>query len=221
MQNKLKLTLFVAVLALAGLACAALPDSGSGGGDGGADSNILFQDDFSSTSSGWKDLYEDETGMVNYDQGGFRILVLEANFDYWANADQNFSDTVIEVDATKIGGPDDNDFGVICRYSDSDNFYFLILASDGFYGIGKYTNGEQSLIGSDSLNQTDKINTGDASNRIRAECVGNSLRLSVNGSLLHEVNDSDHRSGDVGLMAGTFDTPGTDILFDNFVVRRP
>lgn len=220
MQNKLKLAIFVTALALAGLACAALPDTGSGG-DGGGGPNILFQDDFSSTSSGWEDTYRDASGMTDYDQGGFRIQVLEPNFDYWANPNRSFSDTVIEVDATKIGGPDDNDFGVICRYRDADNFYFLIIASDGFYGIGKYTSGEQSLIGSDSLYQTDKINAGNATNRIRAECSGNTLRLSVNGSLLHEVNDSDHSSGDVGLMAGTFDTPGTDILFDNFVVRSP
>jgi hypothetical protein len=36
-----------------------------------------------------------------------------------------------------------------------------------------------------------------------------------------EQEDSTLTSGDVGLMAGTFSNPGTDILFDNFVVRQP
>jgi hypothetical protein len=35
------------------------------------------------------------------------------------------------------------------------------------------------------------------------------------------VSDSDFASGDVGLLAGTYDEVGTDIHFDNFVVRKP
>lgn len=225
MQKKVKLTLFISVLVLAALACGLPSTGGSGdsgdGGDTSSDPSILFQDDFSSTSSGWSDLYRDDTGMTDYDQGGFRIQVLQPNFDYWANPELSFTDVSVEVDATKIGGPDDNDFGVICRYVDSSNFYFLIVASDGYYGIGKYSGGSQSLIGTDSLEATDKVLSGNATNKIKAECVGTTLRLSVNGSVLTEVTDSDHASGDVGLIAGTFDTSGTDILFDNFVVRQP
>jgi hypothetical protein len=33
--------------------------------------------------------------------------------------------------------------------------------------------------------------------------------------------DSSFSSGDVGLIAGSFATEGTDIHFDNFVVRQP
>ncbi len=230
MSNKSKIALFLVILFLAALACNAplvnsgTPDDPGGDSDSGSssqDTSILFQDDFSSSQSGWSDLYRDETGMTDYDQGGFRIQVLEANFDYWANPNLNFTDTVIEVDAKKIGGPDDNDFGVICRYSGVDDFYFLIVTSDGYYGIGKYTDGNQSLIGTENLFETDKVLAGDATNKVKAECVGSTLRLYVNGTLLHEVTDTDHSSGDVGLIAGTFDQPGTDILFDNFVVRAP
>ena len=60
-----------------------------------------------------------------------------------------------------------------------------------------------------------------ATNTIRADCVGSSLSLYVNGEKLDEVQDTEFGSGDVGLMAGSFDTPGTDIHFDNFVVTKP
>lgn len=227
MSNKSRLLLLLVVLFAAALACSA-PSSGSDTGDdpGGSGaaptaSDILFQDDFSSTSSGWSDLYRDDSGMTDYDQGGFRIQVLESNFDYWANPNLSFTDTIVEVDAKKIGGPDDNDFGLICRYSDVENFYFLIVTTDGFYGIGKYRFGDQSLIGTENLYETDKVLAGDAVNKIKAECIGSTLRLYVNGTLLQEVTDTDLTSGDVGLIAGTFDDPGTDILFDNFVVRKP
>jgi hypothetical protein len=35
------------------------------------------------------------------------------------------------------------------------------------------------------------------------------------------VQDDTFASGDVGLLAGTYDEIGTDIHFDNFVVRAP
>jgi hypothetical protein len=38
---------------------------------------------------------------------------------------------------------------------------------------------------------------------------------------VYSVEDDTYASGDVGLIAGTFDEPGTDIRFDDFVVYRP
>ena len=220
MTRLFRLTLFGSVLFLAALACAIPGLPGTGGGCT-PDAGNLFQDDFSDESCGWEDIFRDADGISDYDQGGFRLQVQQEQFDYWANPNVNFSDVVIEADAKKIGGPDDNDFGVICRYVDTQNFYFFIIASDGFYAIGKSVNGDYSYIGTDLMEPTDVVLGGDATNRIRADCVGSTLRLYANGSLLKEVTDSTFTSGDVGLIAGTFDTPGTDILFDNFIVRAP
>ena len=69
--------------------------------------------------------------------------------------------------------------------------------------------------------QTDAVNAGNSTNNLRAECVGSRLSLYVNGTLVIEANDADIASGDVGLMAGTFDQSSTEVLFDNFVVRKP
>jgi len=38
---------------------------------------------------------------------------------------------------------------------------------------------------------------------------------------IDEVKDTELVSGDVGLIAGTYNEPGTDIRFDNFIVRQP
>ena len=67
----------------------------------------------------------------------------------------------------------------------------------------------------------DAIETGNVTNDIKVDCVGSTLTLYANGSQLISVEDTAFASGDVGLLAGTFDTPGTDIHFDNFVVRQP
>ena len=181
---------------------------------------ILFMDDFSDPSSGW-DRVDVEEGVTDYANGVYRILVNTDNTDQWANPGLDFTDTIIEVEAAKAGGPDDNDFGVICRYEDTENFYFFIISSDGYYATGKVIDGVQELLGESEMMPTDAIKIGNMKNVIRVDCIGSSLTLYANNTQLITVNDTSFGSGDVGLIAGTFDTPGTDIHFDNFVVRQP
>jgi hypothetical protein len=117
-------------------------------------SNILFEDDFSDPSSGW-DQFSDSDGLTNYDNGIYRIFVDTPEFTFWANpglGDTLPSDVRIEVDATKIGGPDFNDFGVLCRYSGTGNsasFYEFIITSDGYAGIVRVTESSQDVISAD------------------------------------------------------------------------
>lgn len=212
-------TLAVPVL-VATLACSA-----GGGGGGGEpvveDSGALFSDDFSDSGSGWDQVQADE-GVTDYENGAYRIFVDQAQHDYWANPGQSFGDVRVEVDATKIGGPDDNDFGVICRSSNNDqDFYAFQISSDGYYAIVKFYEGGFDTLGSDGMLQSDAINLGSATNHIRADCVGDTLTLYVNGTQVHSVTDSEYGHGDVGLLAGTFEEAGTDIAFDDFVVREP
>ena len=214
MVRRLYLSFGIAMLLLAVLACSTgieadpLPEG------------VLFQDDFSDTSSGW-DRVDVSEGITDYADGVYRIYVNTDNTDVWANPGLNFTDTIIEVEATKVGGPDDNDYGVICRYGDVDNFYIFIISSDGYYGILRVVDGTQELLGDTEMMYSDAIITGYATNTIMADCIGSTLTLYANSTQLISVEDTNLTSGDVGLLAGSFDTPGTDIHFDNFVVRHP
>jgi len=181
---------------------------------------VLFHDDFSDVGSGWHPGSE-WTGVTDYADGSYRIWVDKSQDDHWANPGLLFTDVRIEVDTSKAGGPDDNDFGLICRYRNSRNFYAFWISSDGFFGIFRYLEGEFQLLGREDMGASDQIHQGYATNHIRADCVGTTLRLYVNGELVEEVEDASHAEGDVGLMAGTFDLPGVDIHFDNFVVLAP
>jgi len=185
-----------------------------------APSNILFQDDFSDPKSGWHTL-RDGDQLIDYEQDGLRFYVTETQFDFWSIPSLSFEDVHIDVIAVKLGGPDDNDFGVICRYQDEEHFYGFLISSDGYFGISKMVDGEHTLLGSEEMQPTDAINPGAASNAIAVDCIGDKLSLTVNGTKLLEVEDSDYTRGDIGLLAGTFDSPGVDILFDNFIVTRP
>jgi hypothetical protein len=127
----------------------------------------------------------------------------------------------IEVDATKVSGADDNYFGILCRYQDDQNYYYFLVSSNGYYVIGKYKNGQYIALIKDGWLYSDYIHQGETTNRLRADCIGNTLALYINDSRLSEVDDSDFGLGDIGLTAASLNTAGTEILFDNFVARRP
>lgn len=218
MKLNLRLLSFVAVLGLVILAC-------GGGVDAPAaqDSDIIFQDDFSNKSNNWDEVRIEGEGLTDYEGEAYQIRVDTVNTDVWANPeDQSFTNVRVEVQATKqAGGTDNNDFGLICRYQDESNFYFFIISSDGYFGIGKVKDGAQELIGNDNMMPSDAINQGDAVNQIRADCNGTILTLYVNGQEVDSQIDSDFTAGNVGLIAGTFEDTYTDILFDNFTVKKP
>jgi len=182
----------------------------------GFDPNAIFIDDFSNPASGW-DRDRNDDHIIDYENGSYRIRVNKPHWTFWANPNKNFDgDVIVEVDATKTGGPDDNEFGVICRYQNTDNFYLFTISSDGFAIISKIQDGKSVGLSSEMMQSTDAIHQGAASNHIRAECKGNSLTLFVNDEEVANAVDSSFANGDVGLIVSAFDTPGVDILFDNF-----
>jgi len=182
--------------------------------------SVMFQDDFSRTASGW-DRYTDDTYQTDYEDGGYRIAIFTTDTNVWARPHLDFEDTLIQVLATKLAGPDDNVFGVLCRYQDARNFYFFLMSSDGYCGIGIYQDGEEILLSSEAMLPSEAINQGETTNHIRADCIGEELSLYINGALAVQAIATDWTRGDVGLIAGTYDKPGTDILFENFSVLLP
>jgi hypothetical protein len=189
--------------------------------EGSSSGDILFEDDFSDSDSGW-DQAAFDNGSTDYYEGGYRIELTVDFWFAWANPGLSFDDVHVEVDATLIGGSENNEYGVICRYRNTDNFYAGVISSDGFYAIRKVYRGDVDLLGSDSFRRSSRINLGpDVTNRIRFDCAGETIALYVNGQLLDEVEDGDIAFGDVGLLAGTFDDPQTEILFDDLVVYLP
>lgn len=202
------------MLSLPALACSSF-------GFLGSQSDILFSDDFSKSRKTW-DQVSGDAGSTDYYNEAYRIVVNSSNYYAWANpGNESFVDTHIEVDATRNGGPDDNDFGIICRYIDDSQFYFAVISSDGYYGILKMTADGIKVIGKDSLLESDLIPKGAVTNHIRFDCIGFTLTLYINDVLLDQQTDTAYTAGNVGLLAGSFSTAGTDILFDNFIVYKP
>jgi len=216
-MNK-KLLIPLAVLLVVSLACTlpSIPGLNNGG-----DTNTLFSDDFSDDGSGW-DEYTNSDGSVAYSNGAYHIIVTTTDMMLWGNPYQDFQNDVrVAVDVTKSGGPDDNALGILCRYQDVDNFYLLIISSDGYAGIAMYKADEFTMLSGDYMDTSEAIVQGAASNHIEATCIGTTLTLLVNGTQVATATDATFSGGDVGLFAKSFSEGNVDILFDNLVVSKP
>ena len=185
-----------------------------------SDEPILFSDDFSSQTGGWR-THENRLSFIGYSQGGFRLWVDLPDYQVWSVPGLNFKNVHLHTRAHKIAGPNDNLFGLICRYQNEENYYALVVSSDGYYGIIKKQAGIQNLLGMDELGYSEMINREDAANEILGICQGEQLALFVNGVQLIEVSDASFAYGDIGLLAGNRAQPGADVLFDYLIVINP
>ncbi|MHB1357428.1 MAG: hypothetical protein ACYCZF_15785 [Anaerolineae bacterium] len=175
----------------------------------------LYTENFADSSSGW-DEWEDELSRGGYEGGKYFIEVLEADQVSWGNTFESFDDFVIEVDSSKVAGPDDNAFGIVLRYVDVDNFYVFVASSDGYYRFAYY----QDNVLTDVVPWTtsDEINMGDSNNKLSVACQGNRFILSINGTVVEDVTDDTFTSGEIGLMAYAGAEAGVKITFDNLNV---
>jgi hypothetical protein len=209
-----RLPTLLAFIALAILPACRLSDVAAAPGE------AMFQDDFSSPWSGWTSTPAPGS-VTNFEDGTLQVAIIGADTSVISVPGLDFGDTRIEADSVKVGGTDVNRIGLVCRYSDPQNYYFFIVSTDGFYGVGKMTGGQPSLIGMSEMQRSDAVQGQGSINHLRADCLGSELTFYDNGRKLASVTDADHVSGDAGLFSGTSSDPGLDVVFDNFVVIKP
>jgi len=147
--------------------------------------------------------------------GVYRMYLNSANWMVWAESSMITNDNIImEIDTELVSGSVENNQGMICRYSDDNNFYMLTIGNDGWVEIMKIFQGVQtSLFGEFTDGLVDPVR-----NHLQGFCIGDRLVLYVNGKLGADVRDSDLASGDAGLIIGSYDNPQVKVNFDNFLV---
>ncbi len=205
---RIPLALF-ALLALAACQSALLTPSGG----------VLFSDDFSETGN-WP-VGGAPGGESAYDDGGYRLMVTDPHYQLWVFAGSSYQDMQVEVSAARLAGPLSNRFGLVCRAADETSFYFFIISSDGYYAIGKASDGEVTLLGQEMMGYAAAISQGEAVNRLRFDCIGTTLTGYVNGQMVAITADQDFARGQAGLLVGTFDAGGVVVHFDDFSVIKP
>lgn len=189
-----------------------LPEQGMG--------NVLFQDDFSSPASGWE-VGEYNSGSVGYRDGAYFVISLGNNDTMWGVANRSFDDLIIEVEATQISAPanQNNDYGVVCREQGNGDGYYLLISGDGYCAIIKNEGGD--FVRLVDWTESSAVRQGSTTNHIRAVCDGPTLALFVNGQRAATVEDSTFTGGDIALTATSYEDALTEIRFDNLRVRAP
>ena len=186
--------------------------------------DILFIDDFNGEfNCGWA-TYNRGGGIATIENSSMQLTVSQPGQIWWTNPSRNFDDVVIRAEARQVSGPNDNAYGIICRYQNEENFYVFLISGDGYYAIGKYQTGRENVVyltENGQFQPSDAINTGIASNEMEASCIGNELSLAVNGVPLVSVSDPTFVTGDIGLAASTLQAATGVIEFDNVQVAAP
>jgi hypothetical protein len=187
-----------------------------GGGEDGAEA-APFSDSFDAPGD-WRTSSDPEVEIA-YADGGLKVEIKVLDRVAWSVAGRSVKDGVVSVDATPIGGPDDNAYGLVIRHVDDRHFFRFEISSDGFFAV----QAPQESLGWEYLvkwTAAAAIHPGKETNRLKVECQGPTMVFYVNDVELTRVQDDRYSEGDVGVIAGTFyDEAGTHILFDNFAVE--
>lgn len=211
------------------LACSC-PETGLGGQTPGpverdtplSPPSVLLEDDFSDPDSGWEE-GEYPGGSVGYENGVYAVTAAGGEGRMWGLANEYFEDIIIEVDATQIAAPanDNNAYGVVCReQGDEDGSeYYLLISGDGAYAIAKIEGEEVEYLA--GWTASDAVRQGNATNHIRAVCDGSTLTLFANGERLATAEDVTFEGGDIAFTATSLEDEPTVIHFDNLVAREP
>lgn len=178
---------------------------------------VLFRDDFEAEDFAWDP--GDGEGVGRFYEGGqFRVLVKTPMTLAWAGHPglQTMDNFTLEVAATQVDGPDDNEYGVLFRYQDPDNWYAFLISGDGYFKLcGQFAGEDWSIV---NWTQAAAIRQGQSTNHLRLVADGSQISAYVNGELLAIVPDNTFRRGDINLVVGAFEDGGVHVAFDDLKV---
>ena len=126
--------------------------------------------------------YGPGTWSVDYSSGNPRIRQQNASGDASAVTRVNANDQIVQTRATLnsfASGSGSRWFGIMARYVDSRNYYYVTMRRENTISLRKMVNGTITILDTAPLTVT----PGSAYN-LRLEAIGNSLRAYVNGNLL-------------------------------------
>ena len=178
---------------------------------------ILYAHDFTS-SGGPTDLWSfTGTGLWNNVASGSNRVFAQSSVAGAARAVIGVPTDDLSVDVrarpTTFAGTGGGDrwFGVMARYVDDANYYYLTLRSNNTVSLRKLTNGAITVLGTYSL----PVTVG-AWYQLRLEAVGARIRGYVNGFLVAEATDSTHTRGAAGPI-----TNRAAVDFDDYRAIQP
>lgn len=176
---------------------------------------VSFTDDFSDPSTGWE-VFEEAAATAGYEDGSYVIRIVDSAYYATADSGRRVDDPVVRVTAFNPARTTNAGFGVICRYRGADDYYVLAIGADGSSAILRREDGElRVLTGGGAWLRSPRVPVGAESYELLADCRGDRLRLSVNGTRIASTRASSP-AGRVGLFAAG----PAEIRFDDFAAEQ-
>jgi hypothetical protein len=157
-----------------------------------------FLDDFEEPN-GWREEQTERYAMGRGEGGIYRMeFFLAGDSQILLSLQPNaftlpLRDMEVRMEGTAMEA--NGAYGLVCRYSDSGNYYTFHIALDGRYWLYKQVNGKWTNLGTGTSSAIRDPNT------VGLDCVGNTISASVNGTVLEEVRDDSLSEGNAGLFA--------------------
>ena len=184
-----------------------VPDNGGG--------NAEFAEDFNdpSPAGGAFDTYVNAESAFEIRDGVLIGSVETPNLFAWSFAP---TPAVADAEYSLVGGivgdPREADWGLICRYVDSENFYLFSIETNGSAVIWRLRAGEWT-----ALAEKPDVVPPAAQHRLLVRCSGDELSLGIDGGLVASVRDSSLREGRSAVYVGSgADTPRARAAFDSY-----
>jgi serine/threonine protein kinase len=187
---------------------------------------IIYEDDFSNTSSGWT-VSSNDIGEANYFNGQYRLSIKQPGHMIAGinPAIGSIDDFIIDFDTQSLTSSEDSSYGIIVRQKDInrfDNFYyFQIYGNKGTYKVEAQSAGQWStLIEADA---PETIKTDGSVNHVTVKCIGPKMELYINDSMIATMEDDSFLKGFVALaaMSGMESDSQVDSIFDNIKIHFP
>ncbi len=182
---------------------------------------LSMEDDFSDPESGFS-VREYAHGRWFYENGRYGIEVSKQNWvmQTWQG---EFSDFALEVDliAAQEAGCGGVSFGVA---EEGGAYYNFCISPAGEYVLEKLVGEEGEEANWETLvswRESEHIQTGPATNRLRVIRTGDEIWLYVNENYLAMVQDSDLSTGGVGMSAINYEDEFVLFYFDDLQIHAP
>jgi hypothetical protein len=223
MKSNTRIILAVAGLALAALACQAV--TGGGGGTTPVppteSGKVLLSDNFSSQQWGTG---TDADSSVEYANEALQIIVFTKNYFVWSTPDdQDYQNVHMEVTVINNDTDSTTAFGLMCHQQITDSGYYFAITPAGEYAIAlsTVTQSDVFLTNNDEWASSDLIAKNASSYRVGADCGNGTLTLYVDGQQIASVSDSSYTSGGVAVFAWSGEeATSTNVSFDDFEMRE-
>lgn len=122
-------------------------------------------------------------------------------------------------------GSNSNYMGLVCSYTEQDGWFEFNISSDGSYTVlyGEWLGEGLASYMPVADGDSPYINTGNSTNELGIDCLGDTLQLYINGKLFRNIDVSRFAldGGKVGLAVASFQEVPVILGFDWVKVRAP